>query len=107
MLGYLVFISHLILILPFVLTFLTPDKFDLVPSIAAGAGFFKKDGLLYRRWIPPGCSVEEMAVIGVPFQRIAIPLAGHLGKYKTARRILQRFYWPTLYKDVQESCRPC
>ena len=36
-----------------------------------------------------------------------IPLAGHLGKDKTARRILQRFYWPTLYRDVTELCRTC
>ena len=36
-----------------------------------------------------------------------IPLAGHLGKDKTARRILQRFYWPTLYRDVAELCRTC
>ena len=33
------------------------------------------------------------------------PLAGHLGKEKTARRILQLFYWPTLYRDVAEWCR--
>ena len=83
----------------------------------AGAGFFKKDGLLYKRWIPPGCNAEEMAVeqLVLPLQcretvlRLGheIPLAGHLGKHKTARRILQRFYWPTLYKDVQEYCRTC
>ena len=36
-----------------------------------------------------------------------IPLAGHMGKEKTARRVLQRFYWPTLYRDVAEYCRSC
>ena len=36
-----------------------------------------------------------------------IPLAGHLGKDKTAQQILQRFYWPTLYKDVADYCRCC
>lgn len=35
-----------------------------------------------------------------------IPLAGHLGK-KTGRRLLRRFYWPTLFKDVAEFCRGC
>ena len=29
------------------------------------------------------------------------------GKYKMAQRILQRFYWPTLYRDVEEYCRTC
>ena len=37
----------------------------------------------------------------------SIPLAGHLGKDKTARRVVQRFYWPTLYRDVAELCRTC
>ena len=36
-----------------------------------------------------------------------IPLAGHIGKEKTRRRIVQRFYWPTLYKDVEEYCKCC
>ena len=36
-----------------------------------------------------------------------IPLAGHLGKDKTASRILQRLYWPTLYRDVAELCQTC
>ena len=36
-----------------------------------------------------------------------IPLAGHLGKKKTTERILQRFYWPTLFQDVREVCKAC
>ena len=36
-----------------------------------------------------------------------IPLTGHLGMDKTARQILQRFYWPTLYKDVADFCHSC
>ena len=37
----------------------------------------------------------------------SIPLAGHLGRDKTAKRVLQRFYWPTIYKDVADFCRGC
>ncbi len=37
----------------------------------------------------------------------SIPLAGHMGRDKTTRRILQRFYWPTLFRDVAEYCRTC
>ena len=30
-----------------------------------------------------------------------VPLAAHLGKNKTAKRILSRFYWPNLYRVLQ------
>ena len=79
--------------------------------------FYEKDGLLYRRWRPPhrcsdGMEVEQLIL---PVQcrcdvlQLAhtIPLAGHLGKDKTAQRILQRSYWPMLYKDVEDYCRSC
>ena len=89
---------------------------DGCPS-AAGIGFFRRNGCLYRRWVPPGRDGDEMGVdqLVLPLQcrqtvlQLAhdIPLAGHLGRDKTARRILQRFYWPTLYKDVAEFCRSC
>ena len=35
-----------------------------------------------------------------------IPLAGHLGRRKTAQ-VLHRFYWPTIFKDVAEMCKTC
>ena len=37
----------------------------------------------------------------------SIPLAGHLGRNKTTSRILQRFYWPTVFKDVASYCKSC
>ena len=37
----------------------------------------------------------------------SIPMAGHLGKDKTAQWILRRFYWPTLFRDVAEYVRSC
>ena len=83
----------------------------------AGPCFFRRDGLIYRRWEPPGCEGAELAVekLVLPVQcRKAvlemahkIPMAGHMGKTKTAQRVLQRFYWPTLYKDIAHHCRSC
>ena len=32
---------------------------------------------------------------------------GVLGREKKGRRLLRRFYWPTLFKDVAEFCRGC
>ena len=82
-----------------------------------GVGFFKRDGLLFRRWTPPAPGSEEIVVeqLVLPKQcrqtvlRLAheIPLAGHMGKNKSARRILQRFYWPTLYRDIADFCKSC
>lgn len=37
----------------------------------------------------------------------SVPLAGHLGKHKTTDRVLRRFYWPTLQKDVADYCQQC
>ena len=62
-----------------------------------GIGFFSKEGLLFRRWIPrrrEGTKVEQLvlptccrsAVIQIAH---SIPLGGHLGKTKTTDRILQ------------------
>ena len=84
---------------------------------STGVGFFLKDGLLYRLWTPAGRDKQDLAVeqLVVPAEcrrtilKLAhdIPLSGHLGKEKTAKRILQRFYWPTLYRDVATYCRTC
>ena len=67
--------------------------------------------------MPPHCCSDDVAVeqLILPVQcrhgvlQLAhtVPLAGHFGKDKTAQRILQRFYWPTLYKDVEQHCRSC
>ena len=83
----------------------------------AGVGFFKRDGLLYRRWTPPGSNGElfEIEQLVLPMQcrkpvldlAHQIPMAGHMGKNKTARRVMGRFYWPTLYRDVADHCRSC
>ena len=35
------------------------------------------------------------------------PLAGHFGKKKTIERVLARYYWPTLGKDISEYIKTC
>ena len=90
---------------------------NLKPSTEAERGdFYEEDGLLYRRWIPQGHGEEmEVRQLVLPQQcrstvltlAHSIPLAGHLGRKKTADRVLQRFYWPTLFHDVAEKCHTC
>ena len=70
-----------------------------------------QDGVIYRRWVPRGQDETEMAVeqlVLPPKCRPTvlqlehdIPLAGHMGKDKTARRVLQRF------RDVANYFRAC
>ena len=85
-------------------------------AIYAGVGFFKQDGLVYRRSTLPGCCEEyeiETARFTQSMQKSMlelgheIPLAGHLGVEKTRQRILRRFYWPTVLKDIAELSRCC
>ena len=78
--------------------------------------FLWKDGLLYRegKWklagdlqvtlqlvLPQRC---RKAVIRLAHE---VPLAGHLGRKKTTDRILQRFYWPNVRRDVAAHCKSC
>ena len=95
------------------------------PSLAnlkVGAGelqethYYLSDGLLYRQWIPRGRNeelAEDQLVLPTQCQKAVlqlaheVPIAGHLGKHKSSKRILHRFHWPTLYKDVEDFCRSC
>ena len=36
-----------------------------------------------------------------------IPPAGHLGKQKTRKRVLRKFFWPKVFGDIDEFCRTC
>ena len=79
----------------------------------SGVKFFARNGLIYRRWIPQ--EREETEQLVVPFRcrkellKLAhtTPFAGHLGKTKTTQRLLQRFYWPGIFRDVADYCRSC
>ena len=78
--------------------------------------YFNSEGLLFRRWIQRQGKLESaVEQLLLPTQchkavlQLAheVPLAAHLGKNKTAKRILSHFYWPTLYRDVEEFCKCC
>ena len=75
-----------------------------------GRGFYKREGLMYRRWTTPGRDEEELVVEqlvlpqkcrGVVLELAhSILLAGHMGK-----KCRGSFYWPTLYKDMADYSR--
>ena len=74
----------------------------------SGVKFFARNGLIYRRWIPQERE-EETEQLVVPFRyrkellKLAhtTPFVGHLGKTKTTQRLLQRFYWPGIFRVLQ------
>ena len=35
------------------------------------------------------------------------PLAAHLGRKKTTEKLLRRFYWPGLSRDIRDTVREC
>ena len=92
------------------------DSDSLLAHVADLAGFFQRDGIMYRRWVPRVEGEENgMEQIIHPKEcrkavlhlAHTIPLGGHLGKKKTAAKIMRRFYWPTLFRDVDDFCKSC
>ena len=73
------------------------------------------EGLLCCVWRPRESPhiTYELIVLPRKYRRQVIRLAryipfpGHLGREKTAQRILKRFYWPTLFQDVRRYCETC
>ena len=80
--------------------------------------FYTKDGLLYRHWQPrkrgkDGVQAVEQLVLPTQCRQLVlrlahdVPTAGHLGVTKTRNRVLQRYYWPGVFKEVTEYCTTC
>ena len=78
--------------------------------------WFYREGLLFRRWTPRGRGEEaeiEQLVLPKVCRQVAlvmahdIPIAGHLGRDKTRQRLLRRFFWPSVFREVEEYCRTC
>uniref|UniRef100_A0A672ZPR8 Gypsy retrotransposon integrase-like protein 1 n=1 Tax=Sphaeramia orbicularis TaxID=375764 RepID=A0A672ZPR8_9TELE len=70
--------------------------------------FIVDNGVLYalsddrkRLVVPASCRTLVMHL------GHTLPWAGHLGRHKTYLRISSRFYWPSMYKDIQQYCATC
>ena len=90
-------------------------KASLEGSIRKGKIYLWKDGLLYCKKSNVKSEYPEKEQIILPRScrkavlqlAHSVPTAGHLGRKKTIERIVRRFYWPTLYKDVADFCHSC
>ena len=90
---------------------------DGEPTATAGEMFFRRKGLLYRQYNPAGSDDDSHSIeqLVLPTQlrpavlKLAhdIPMAGHLGRRKTTDRVLRRFDWPGVFRDIQDHCKAC
>ena len=74
----------------------------------------EQNGLWYHLWTLKHCDepIEQLILPKHCHEIVCklahtIPLAGHLGRDKTIKRITKHFYWPSLFRDVVEYCRGC
>ena len=95
-----------------------PEIAEGTSSAAAGEKYFRRDGPIYRLYKPPGAVNDDaraiaQLVLPTPCRQAVlklahdIPMAGHLGRKKTVDQVLQRFYWPGVFRDVKDHCRKC
>ncbi|XP_063044707.1 uncharacterized protein LOC134438913 [Engraulis encrasicolus] len=69
-------------------------------------------GLLYRV-VKENNEVHEQLLVPQPYRDTVLnlahthPLGAHLGVEKTTERIVQRFFWPGIHKEVENYCRSC
>ena len=74
--------------------------------------FVVHQGMLYRVNQLRGEHIEQL-VVPKAYRKLVLELAhqhvlgGHLGWQKTQDRILQRFYWPSVFKEVELFCKSC
>jgi hypothetical protein len=68
-----------------------------------------RDGLLYevRRIQPRLCIPKSEMRNRVLEECHDIPISGHYGGEKTAKRILESFWWPTAYIDAKKYAQTC
>ncbi|KAM7298704.1 uncharacterized protein ISCGN_019278 [Ixodes scapularis] len=75
--------------------------------------FYTKSGLLCRKYRDRKGRDFDQLVIPLRFREDLLRLAhgncwsGHLGIRKTKARLMQEYYWPGCWKDVEEFVRSC
>ncbi|XP_064462613.1 uncharacterized protein LOC135373319 [Ornithodoros turicata] len=73
----------------------------------------KREGLLYRHYQDRKGVVVDQLVVPKSLRDDVLELchsnswAGHLGSRKTKQRLLQEWYWPGCFKDVENYVRAC
>ena len=77
----------------------------------ADSRFYFENGLLFREYR----AKEIMYQLVVPSVLVPMilkiahdsPMSGHMGISRTKRRIVDKFYWPNIVKDIKLYCKTC
>lgn len=75
--------------------------------------FEVRNGILYRKYRDRRGQCYDQLVVPSPYRKDLLSLchdhswAGHLGINKTKKRLLQEFYWPGCFRDVQNFVKTC
>lgn len=78
-----------------------------------GSTYYVQGQKLYHRSYDPLGNELEQLVLPQSKRHQAInlahsvPMAGHLGNRRTTSRLLRRFFWPGIHRDVAAACRSC
>ena len=89
-------------------------------DVAPTTSYFLKDGVLFRRWLPPTFSKDdsewasvEQLVVPVPYRQALLDVAhdgrfaGHLGVRKTLEKLTRLYFWPGIRAEVARHCKEC
>ena len=87
---------------------------------APTTSYHLKEGVLYRRWLPPTYPREdaewaavEQLMVPVGYRQMLLEVAhdgrfaGHMGTRKSLDKLTRLYYWPGIRSDVARHCKEC
>lgn len=96
------------------------DKAPLPPreTVQSASNFFVVDGVLYRSYLPghlrKRSSFRDQLVVPLVLRPLVMQAChdlpasgGHLAFKATFDRVRDRYYWPTMHKDIESHCVMC
>ena len=75
------------------------------------------EGVLYRRCLANGTARQDNLIVQLCLPKVMVPMvlqelhdepySGHLSTQKTWQKAYNRYYWPTMHRDIAHYCESC